>query len=305
MEKIEYKTIYWAKMPDYTSDNVKGTHRKRPYYIITNAGNNSYYSLPMTSQEHLNKNLRTSQVNYQSVGYVVVDTCDVLPRENLLRTKSDGEIHKIKKVSSCLEDEIMKSMYIQRAFYKYPSLVKKIVNDYVHSHSYLSTDILVDKKLNKLIVYNTYNKCAYNVTYVPTKGYKEFQVNEIRCFIDVNNPFTIKDFSEYNLYNYSKELPYIVSGALYSPTTQESINMNNINELPIGTVIEYKNDGQKRAIIKVDENDNEYVFMVYSGILINSNNNIIRIPKNKNVDYTPRFILTDRKYNHFISKNKY
>lgn len=148
------------------------------------------------------------------------------------------------------------------------------------------SDILYNENTNEYIIAKPYNNSyeCVKLSYIPTFGYVETSIDGYKCYIDLYNPFYLKNILGYNLKTVSSSYSKILNSKnqinIYNNKT---LDVTNPSLLPYGTVLRVFK-GEKDMLQK------DYIFD--------------NVPHSKKFQYEFLHINSENKMKYILFKHK-
>lgn len=269
MLNFTFGNLYWAQMPLSEAElaEIPEKHRIRPYLVFASADENLFYAFASTSKEPDPIAIESYYVTTGSSS-IKLEQCYCLSLENLnhFNQSEEGMLVPFNKLSKRTYSELIKKLKLNIDYDEtiYPQkVVNKIRREYYHQY-FNNKDILFNG--SKYIVCLEENEDGYKVcdiSFVPTEGYAEFLVNGYKCYVSPETYTLDSLYGEYEVFLVSSNLPTVLNTSKACRSKVESTtDVNNIDTLPVGSVIGYNYDDEEKYILIKTREDEEKVYFL-------------------------------------------
>lgn len=269
MINLTFGNLYWAQMPLKETElaEIPEKHRIRPYLVFTTADENLFYAFACTSKEPDPIAIESYYVTTGNSS-IKLEQCYCLTLENLTNFNNieEGVLVPFSKLSKRTYSELIKKLKLNIDYDKniYPQkVVNKIKREYYHQY-FNNKDILFNGE--KYIVCLEENENGYKVcdiSFIPMQGYSEFLVNGYKCYVSQESYILDSLYGEYEVFMISSSLPNVLNTSKSSrDKLKTTIDVENINYLPIGSVIGYEYDEDEKYILIKTNEDDEYIYFL-------------------------------------------
>ena len=298
--------FYWCTMPldSEIMKKIPFSHQIRPYYFFDlDKDADVYFAFPCTSKSPSPLAFETDYVIYKNTT-INLKECHIINGDKF---KNSNCFWDLGKLNENQYDNLVKKLKTNYFFENYPDKVKYTINSYMKTCTFTICDVLYNENTNEYIIAKPHNESyeCVKLSFIPTFGYVETSIDGYKCFIDLYNPFFMKNISGYKLKTVSSSYNKILNSKnqinIYNNKT---LDITKPDLLPFGTVLRVIKDGKEYIFIKINNTHKGVCYLIGKKDMLQKDYIFYNIPFSENFEYEFLHINNENKMKYILSKHK-